>query len=482
MDGKVMALLSSNGITIIYGILLIVFFIVLLALTVTLIKAKNANRYYSDKHSGDEIAASKEDKEASDEAESDEIYDDESEEDDVGFEEDDTESETDDVKSYKDDAAPEAEDAKSHEDDTESKTDDVKSQEDDAEPKTDDVKSYEDEAKSEENDSAGSYIENAINRALAEDDDFYINNLDSEDGIEVAANGKKDIFEEADSALKDDLTDSAFTEDNAFPTGSVFEEDEASSNPVSTQKMYVEEELLSDNGFEEEPGAYNVADMEIPADSAFAPELPIDSSWMSDKEDALDTAFSVLTDEALDASVKEAYAMGAAVSAPKKVAKTKQPKKKTSRLSSRSVKKPYDKSNDEFYWYNKLDVEERPSYKTPEMYYHYFNLPEDCIEDLFTEMYDCALVRTEEIRYIAYGIAPRAVSMKEIFAGADSQEERVKTPSTQDRIKIYEKWCGYVDKLFEKIEINADSYTIDKIKEQLYDYGKSDVDYLLEGK
>ena len=66
-------------------------------------------------------------------------------------------------------------------------------------------------------------------------------------------------------------------------------------------------------------------------------------------------------------------------------------------------------------------------------------------------MYDCALVRTEEIRYIAYGIEPRAVSMKEILTstGTYSETKKIKEPTTQDLVRIYEKWCGYVDKLFD---------------------------------
>ena len=127
---------------------------------------------------------------------------------------------------------------------------------------------------------------------------------------------------------------------------------------------------------------------------------------------------------------------------------------------------------------------EKPKYKTAEMYYHYFNIAADCIEDLLIEMYDCALVRTEEIRYIAYGIEPRAVSMKEILTstGTYSETKKIKEPTTQDLVRIYEKWCGYVDKLFDIIEIHADEYTINEIRERLCAFGRNDVQILLEGK
>jgi hypothetical protein len=118
------------------------------------------------------------------------------------------------------------------------------------------------------------------------------------------------------------------------------------------------------------------------------------------------------------------------------------------------------------------------------MYYHYFNIPKDCIENLLIEMYDSALVRTEEIRYIAYGIEPRAVSMKDILASGNHnyiQQKKQKEPSEQDLVRVYEKWCGYVDRLFDVVEIHADKFTIDEIRSLLYEFGRNDVDILIEG-
>ena len=74
--------------------------------------------------------------------------------------------------------------------------------------------------------------------------------------------------------------------------------------------------------------------------------------------------------------------------------------------------------------------------------------------------------------------------MKEILTSGNrnyTTQARIKEPTTEDRVRIYEKWCGYVDKLFEKVYIHADSYTIEEIRAMLCEFGKSDVDVLIEG-
>lgn len=218
------------------------------------------------------------------------------------------------------------------------------------------------------------------------------------------------------------------------------------------------------------------------SDSAFAPQQDvfIDSAF------APQPAETGLTNEALNQSVKEAMALGEAVAgigtgfSAATMFGVSEELDKGSRKHHKASVVP---STDDFFWFNKMDVAERPSYKTPEMYYHYFDTAKDCIEDLLIEMYDCALVRTEEIRYIAYGIEPRAISMKEILSSGNyMNQQKLKEPTTQDLVRIYEKWCGYVDKLFDKVEIHADEYTINEIRRILCEYGRSDVDVLLEGK
>ena len=123
-----------------------------------------------------------------------------------------------------------------------------------------------------------------------------------------------------------------------------------------------------------------------------------------------------------------------------------------------------------FYWFNKEDVADRPDYKPEEMYYRHFTTAHECIEDLLIEMYDCALVRTEDIRYIAYGIEPRYVAMRDVAAtgnAAYNAAKKRKEPTKEDLDKIYRKWCSYVDKFFEIVEFRADNTTIGIIRDKL---------------
>ena len=44
--------------------------------------------------------------------------------------------------------------------------------------------------------------------------------------------------------------------------------------------------------------------------------------------------------------------------------------------------------------------------------------------------------------------------MKEIMSGTVSlNDHKKKEPTEQDLVRIYEKWCGYVDHLLDKVEI-----------------------------
>lgn len=194
--------------------------------------------------------------------------------------------------------------------------------------------------------------------------------------------------------------------------------------------------------------------------------------------------------EAIAASVREAEEMSAAIKGDLEATTVSAAtmfgiNEELSKFGAKKNKRERSNvsSDEDFFWYNKEDMADRPSHRKPELYYHYFGVASDCIEDLLVEMYDCALVRTEEIRYIAYGIEPKAYSMKEIMSDSFRLNEgKKKMPSTQDLVRIYEKWCTYVDKLFDKVEIHADEYTIQEIRKQLCAYGKSDVDILIEGK
>ena len=318
-----------------------------------------------------------------------------------------------------------------------------------------------------------------------------------------------EAYEDADYADEDyedaDYEDSAFTEDENIAQNSTIEDSAFTENENIAQNSTIEDSAFTDNDIndtvEDEqvyehvssiPSIINDNDIEdaepvlndavgeqmykASDDSAFADDNFSDSAFsdsaFSDSAFVVDSAFS------LNESIKEAEALREALT------EEIQTKKADKASSGKARLKSNVPSTDDFYWYNKMDVKERPSYKSEEMYYHHFNIAKDCIEELLMEMYDCALVRTEEIKYIAYGIEPRAVSMKEILTSGNRNymtQAKLKEPSTQDLVKIYEKWCGYVDKLFEKIYVHADEYTINEIRSLLYEFGRSDVDVLIEG-
>ena len=89
------------------------------------------------------------------------------------------------------------------------------------------------------------------------------------------------------------------------------------------------------------------------------------------------------------------------------VSKEKMANKRSRRTTA--VKKKYeealegDTEADMGYWYNKEDMEDGDAI-TRLRCEHHFNKLEECINDLVVEMYDCGLVRTEELYMIAYGI------------------------------------------------------------------------------
>ena len=314
-------------------------------------------------------------------------------------------------------------------------------------------------------------------------DETYVNTFDDDtDSVSEDTDGDNVEAETSDQETSEETEQEAETDSNEETE----QETETDTNEEidtieETEEVSVETEPVGVNT--EEPADTTAAEMAGEgSDSAFVPqqEVFIDSAF------APQPVETGLTNEALNQSVKEAVALGEAVAgigtgfSAATMFGVSEEFEKGSRKHHKASVVP---STDDFFWFNKMDVAERPSYKTPEMYYHYFDTAKDCIEDLLIEMYDCALVRTEEIRYIAYGIEPRAISMKEILSSGNyMNQQKLKEPTTQDLVRIYEKWCGYVDKLFDKVEIHADEYTINEIRRILCEYGRSDVDVLLEGK
>ena len=170
-------------------------------------------------------------------------------------------------------------------------------------------------------------------------------------------------------------------------------------------------------------------------DSAFGPDIPEIN----------------ISNEALAASVREAEAMGAAIMGDLKAAKVPVEtmfgiNEELSSYGSKKNKRAKSKvaSDEDFYWYNKEDAADRPARRPIEAYYHHFNIADDCIEDLLVEMYDCALVRTEEIRYIAYGIEPRTLTSRSCFPTRTSPAGIVKSaaPTNCATVFIFRWYCA----------------------------------------
>lgn len=259
--------------------------------------------------------------------------------------------------------------------------------------------------------------------------------------------------------------------ENAFADATVAQEDSAFAEPaVAQDSAFAEPVATPDSVFTEATAAQDSAF----TDSAFEDSAFADSAFT-------DSAF---TDSAFVAPNydKDAFP-GSAFENPTPVDQaTMMYQQQNTAYQQQNVGQT---PTGNFYWFNKEDVADKPDYKPEEMYYRYFTVADECIEDLLIEMYDCALVRTEEIRYIAYGIEPRNVSLRDVAAtgnAAYNAAKKRKEPTKEDMDKIYRKWCSYVDKLFEIVEFRADNITIGIIRDKLYEFGKSDVNTIIEGK
>lgn len=146
-----------------------------------------------------------------------------------------------------------------------------------------------------------------------------------------------------------------------------------------------------------------------------------------------------------------------------------------------------ENSTDMGYWYNKEDVEGvDPDDQI--RYQHYFDTISECVTELIAEMYDCGLVKTEEIYSIAYGsdsVTEDSVIFRTIGLDDDDLEdimddsEALPAISEEAALEIYEKWSVYVEKLLDIVEIFASDEDIQEIIDSLKDYGKNDLSVLL---
>lgn len=95
------------------------------------------------------------------------------------------------------------------------------------------------------------------------------------------------------------------------------------------------------------------------------------------------------------------------------------------------------------YWYNLREVEDCKEGEDFEKYYHYFIGVDQGVQELLLEMYDCGIVRTDELEEIAYGknsFRNVDLSFLEEFERElqeeDSPDAEAKTPEHEDVIQV----------------------------------------------
>lgn len=157
-----------------------------------------------------------------------------------------------------------------------------------------------------------------------------------------------------------------------------------------------------------------------------------------------------------------------------------------------------DLSDSKGYWFNKDDMEGVDEIMQLHYQHHFYDI-ESCVNDLIVEMYDCGLVKTEELYTIAYGrdaLTPDALVFKTSGLTTDDDDDNnakgneTKTEADTDDIslppvsdeaqrKIYEKWNGYVAELLNKVEIKASEDDKNAIIDELMTYGRKNLSTLL---
>lgn len=155
------------------------------------------------------------------------------------------------------------------------------------------------------------------------------------------------------------------------------------------------------------------------------------------------------------------------------------------------------------YWYNSREVEDCPEDIPVERYYHYFETEQECIKALIMEMYDCALVRTEELERIAFGESkpvelnfnnPYEVEAEyddfdydfdeavEELMNQDDEEVAAAAEEADDseiRAEIYDCWTGYVMQLYDMVCVNCNEEMKNHIRSKIMSYGHRDPEILI---
>lgn len=154
------------------------------------------------------------------------------------------------------------------------------------------------------------------------------------------------------------------------------------------------------------------------------------------------------------------------------------------------------------YWYNSREVEDCPDDVPVERYYHYFETEQECIKALIMEMYDCALVRTEEIERIAFGeVKPVELNFNpyevedeyddfdydfdeavEELMQQDDEEIAAAAEEADDseiRAEIYDCWTGYVMQLYDMVCVNCNEEMKNHIRSKIMNYGHKEPEILI---
>lgn len=134
------------------------------------------------------------------------------------------------------------------------------------------------------------------------------------------------------------------------------------------------------------------------------------------------------------------------------------------------------------YWLNRDDLEGLDASLQPRCY-HYFDNIDECIHDLIVEMYDCGMVRTEDIFTAAYGadaLTPHSVIYMTDRDGDVDKAYASLPPVSEDNQKIiYDKWADYVAELLDTVELHTSEANCKIIKDALLVYGRKKISILL---
>lgn len=171
-----------------------------------------------------------------------------------------------------------------------------------------------------------------------------------------------------------------------------------------------------------------------------------------------------------------------------KVAKTDMIKKRTRKTLSYKEKQKSQLQEGlpagNKFWYNKEDMADATDEVLKLRCKHFFENNSDCVHDIIIEMYDCGIVKTEELFVAAYGeaaLTPDSLVFKLTGMSEDEdtekEEEKESLPPISDDSQrvIYEKWTQYVNKGLEMIEINAPESDKGQIVDELMTYGRKNL-------